>query len=383
MEQSKKILITGGAGFIGSHLARHLESTGASFRILDSLSPQIHGAIPQNLDWLKDGGFEFIRGSVTDQVTLSSALDGVSDVVHLASETGTGQSMYEIARYNDTNIMGTANLLEVIANSKYSKVKRVVLASSRSVYGEGAYVCPKCGASVGRVFPKARSTARLVAHLWEPACPRCNNFLVQAPSQEEDPVRPSSIYAATKYAQEDLVRISCESLGIDYSILRLQNVYGEGQSLRNPYTGILSIFSTRIRRGLDLPIFEDGLESRDFVHVEDVVLAMHACLESREKISSVINVGSGVSTSVIDVARQLVVSLGGNSPLRITSEFRLGDIRHNVADISQLKQLMPVGPKISLAEGLNRFAAWVKTQPLPEDFLDRANDELRKRNLMA
>ena len=168
-----------------------------------------------------------------------------------------------------------------------------------------------------------------------------------------------------------------------YAILRLQNVYGEGQSLKNPYTGILSIFSTRIRRGQDLPIFEDGLESRDFVHVDEVARAMQACLVSATPIDRVVNVGSGVGTSVMDVARQLVVSLGVSVPLRVTSEYRLGDIRHNVADVTHLRKLLPCGPRIGLAEGLDRFAAWVKTQPLPEDRLERANAELRERNLMA
>jgi len=203
------------------------------------------------------------------------------------------------------------------------------------------------------------------------------------PTQESDPVRPASVYAATKYAQEDLVRVACEALDIGYATLRLQNVYGEGQSLKNPYTGILSIFSTRIRRGLDLPIFEDGMESRDFVHVEDVAGAMLNCLVSATPINRVVNVGSGVGTSVMEVARQLVSSLGGNVPLRVTSEYRLGDIRHNVADVTQLNELLRSGVRIGLVEGLDRFASWVKTQPLPIDQLERANSELRERNLMA
>lgn len=179
------------------------------------------------------------------------------------------------------------------------------------------------------------------------------------------------------------MRVSCEALGIGYAILRLQNVYGERQSLNNPYTGILSIFSTRIRRGLPLPIFEDGLESRDFVHVEDVARAMCACLVAHQPINTVINVGSGVGTSVIDVAKQLINSLGGDVPVRVTSEYRLGDIRHNVADISRLRELLACQPRVCLPEGLDRFAAWVKTQPLPEDQLDRANAELRERKLMV
>lgn len=379
----KKVLITGGAGFIGSHLSRHLVGDGFDVRILDPLSPQIHGEVPQGLEWLGGKGIEFIRGSVTDRDTVEAALQDVSHVLHLAAETGTGQSMYEMARYNKINSQGTATLLEALANRRDPGAVRVVLASSRSVYGEGAYTCRSCGCNGERVFPGARSATQLAARQWEPECPQCGNALVAVPTREADPVRPASIYAATKYAQEDLVRVACESLGIGYAILRLQNVYGEGQSLKNPYTGILSIFSTRIRRGLELPIFEDGLESRDFVHVDDVACAMRTCLVTERAINRVINVGSGVSSSVMDVARQLMKALGSDVPVRVTSEYRLGDIRHNVADTTLLQQLVPGGAKISLADGLERFAAWVRTQPLPEDNLDRANAELRRRKLLA
>jgi dTDP-L-rhamnose 4-epimerase len=379
----KKILITGGAGFIGSHLARHLKADGHSLRILDCLSTQIHGAVPQDVGWLGDNHIEFIRGSITDGAVVDRALDGIETIVHLAAETGTGQSMYEIARYNEVNSQGTAILLGVLANRHHSTVKRIVLASSRSVYGEGAYTCSSCATASGRVFPAPRPASQLAANLWEPRCPRCENTLVAVATREDDPVCPASVYAATKYAQEDLVRVSCEALGLDYAILRLQNVYGEGQSLRNPYTGILSIFSTRIRRGLDLPIFEDGKESRDFVHVDDVARAMRACIDSPERIARVINVGSGIGTSVLDIARQLSGALNREVPIKITSEYRLGDIRHNVADITRLHSLLAGRPRIDLKEGLNRFAAWVMLQPLPEDQLDRASAELRSRRLMV
>jgi dTDP-L-rhamnose 4-epimerase len=377
------VLITGGAGFIGSHLARKLLENGFNLRILDPLTPQIHGVLPNGLGWIVDSRINFIRGSVTDRSILMGAVEGVDYIVHLAAETGTGQSMYKIATYNQINSQGTAELLDILANRSDLTVKRIVLASSRSIYGEGAYKCVGCGEETGRIFPDARSTTQLSSHRWEHLCANCGNNLTAVPTREDDLARPASIYAATKYAQEDLVRVACKALGIDYAILRLQNVYGEGQSLNNPYTGILSIFSTRIRRGLDLPIFEDGLESRDFVHVDDVVRVMHACITSTNPIERVLNVGSGVSTSVIEVARQLITSLNGSVPLRVTSEYRLGDIRHNVADIAKLLELIPEGPKISLATGLDRFANWVATQEIPEDKLERANAELRDRKLMA
>lgn len=377
------VLITGGAGFIGSHLTSSLIKGGFSVRILDSLSPQIHGAVPQGLEWLRDQKVEFIRGSITSRPDIEKAVDGVSHVIHLAAETGTGQSMYEIEKYNLVNSQGTALLFDVLANSPSHEVKRVVLASSRSVYGEGAYHCEPCGLEGERIFPGARSADQLANHQWEPLCPRCKSPLNMVATRETDQIRPASIYAATKYAQEDLVRVACESQGIGFAILRFQNVYGEGQSLNNPYTGILSIFSTRVRRGLELTAFEDGLETRDFVHVDDIVEAIHRCLIVPNSVNDVVNVGSGVATSVLGVAEMLTVALGFVPNIRVTGDYRLGDIRHNVADIERLKNLLGYVPKVSLEEGLRRFADWVLTQPLPEDRLDKANAELRARKLMG
>ena len=376
------VLVTGGAGFIGSHLVPTLRRHGHAVRVVDNLSPQVHGAVPQGLDWLAGEGIEFMRGSVTQREDLMRALAGVSQVVHLAAETGTGQSMYQVARYNEVNSQGTALLFDVLANDRSLPVRQVVLASSRSVYGEGAYVCPACADSVRR-FPGSRGAQQLAAHRWEPLCPRCGAALAAVPTHEDDPVRPASIYAATKYAQEDLVRVGAASLGIGHAILRFQNVYGEGQSLQNPYTGILSIFSTRVRRGIELPVFEDGQETRDFVHVEDVVRAVVACVSAPTSPDTVINVGSGQATSVLDIASELSRALGAEPRVRVTAEYRVGDIRHNVADIRRLSQLLHCAPQVSLPEGLRRFAAWVLTQPLPADLLGRANDELRARRLMG
>jgi dTDP-L-rhamnose 4-epimerase len=380
---SPLVLLTGGCGFIGRHISNLLVSHGFLVRILDTLSSQIHGSVPDGLRWLDDSSIDFLRGSVTDKSDVERALIGVTAVVHLAAETGTGQSMYEISRYNFVNSYGTAQLLDVLSSSRAHSVSRLVLASSRSVYGEGAYTCSRCSEPSNRLFPLPRSAEQLASHRWNPICAACGSDLVAVPTLESDPVRPASVYAATKYAQEDLVRIVCQTIGIDHSILRFQNVYGEGQSLKNPYTGILSIFSTRIRRGLELPIFEDGLESRDFVHVDDVARAILAAISSPSPVAGIINIGSGIGTSVIDVAQELMTALGIEVPLRVTGEYRIGDIRHNIADISRFCTLLPGGPQISLAEGLARFAAWVNTQPLPEDLLDSANNQLRERKLMA
>lgn len=378
---SNIVLVTGGAGFIGSHLAPKLLAAGYQLRILDNLSAQIHGTLPTGLDWLTTDGIEFIRGSVTDRDTWVRALQGVETVVHLAAETGTGQSMYEVARYNAVNTHGTALLFDVLAQDKARTVKRIVLASSRSVYGEGAYHCTSCG--LDPIYPDSRTPEDLAAHRWDYSCPQCDTLLTAKPTTETDRVRPGSIYAATKYAQEDLTRIGCESLGIDYVIYRFQNVYGERQSLNNPYTGILSIFSTRIRRGLVLPLFEDGEESRDFVHVDDVVTAVAMGVGSKTALKQIFNVGSGIQCSVRQVAEELSRALGKTPNVEVTGQYRVGDIRHCYADMHACESMLGFKPAISLQEGLRRFAAWVNTQPLPADRLEEANKELRARKLMG
>lgn len=379
----QKILITGGAGFIGSHLAQHLLKKGNQVRILDTLSPQIHGMLPStDLRWLTQPGLEFVRGSVSVEADLKVALEDVDAIVHLASETGTGQSMYEIDRYCHQNVQGTALLVNMIANGAAPAVKRIVLASSRSVYGEGAYTLHGSQDSV-RITPPSRSAEALRKRQWEPVCPDSKVRLTAVPTREVDRTAPASIYAATKLMQEDLIRIGCESAKVGFAILRLQNVYGEGQSLKNPYTGILSIFSTRIRRDLKLPIFEDGQETRDFVHVSDVVAAFAAALETSDAINTIVNVGSGIATSVLDAAKSLCRAFDAKENIEITGEFRVGDIRHNLADCTRLQKHLNLQPQVSLDEGLKRFADWVKTQPLPEDQLHKANQELQKRDLMG
>jgi len=377
----ESILITGGAGFIGSELAANLLARGKRVRILDNLSPQIHGANAAMPAWTRHPYVEAIHGSITDRAALETALQGVVAVAHLAAETGTGQSMYEIARYNEVNSQGTALLLDILAQSRDRSVERIVLTSSRSVYGEGRYHCTHCGADP--VYPGSRSAEAMAAARWNPVCPQCGSELTPAPTQESDATQPASIYAATKLAQEDLIRVASEALGIGYAILRLQNVYGEGQSLKNPYTGILSIFSTKLRHGSELPLFEDGEETRDFVHVSDVAEALARALTAEKAPDSVINVGSGIGASVREVAGLLSDALGRPRNLRVTGEYRLGDIRHNAADITRLRAILDFSPQIDLATGIGRFARWAASEELPEDRLDNANAELRERGLMG
>jgi dTDP-L-rhamnose 4-epimerase len=381
---AQKVLITGGLGFIGLTLARTLVRRGMTVRLLDNLSPQIHGADPQpDLGALLDRHrVEIMRGDVCQRRDWVLALQDVSSVVHLAAETGTGQSMYRIGDYTSTNVLGTALLLDVLANDRHG-VTKLLLASSRSVYGEGAYLCVRCGP----VYPPMRSLASLQANQWEPPCPICAGSIQPLATPETARTNPASVYAATKLAQEDLVRVAASALGIAFLIFRLQNVYGEGQSLNNPYTGILSIFSNRIRQGKEILLFEDGQESRDFVHVSDVAEAMALGLLSSGGDGLTLNVGSGMQVSVDMIAQSIKREFHDSSaPVVLSGQYRMGDIRHNYADLSAIGQLLAFAPKVPLEEGIARFVRWVKTQPVvkngAEDGLDRANRELIERGLM-
>lgn len=376
---SKHILITGGAGFIGTHLTRLATAAGHSVRLLDNLSPQIHG---KNPTFKPPASVEFVHGDVTVRQDLERALRGIDTVVHLAAETGTGQSMYEIDRYYRVNVQGTAILLDILANAP-TDVQNIVLASSRSVYGEGAYLCTKCEPDGKRCYPGARLPAQLAAHDWAPKCPDCGTDVVETATREDDKLSPASIYAATKLAQEEMIRIAATSQGMAHAVLRFQNVYGEGQSLQNPYTGILSIFSTRLRLGLPLPVFEDGGETRDFVHVEDVARAVLGFIGAPAKQGALTNVGYGEPTSIMQVATLLARFMESDIVPHVSGQYRVGDIRHNFADLSALEAAIGLRPEISLEEGLSRFCNWVRTQPVPQDMLDKANAELKARNLMG
>lgn len=374
---TSNVLITGGAGFIGTHLSRLALTASMHLRIFDNLSSQVHG---ENANFVPLPRTEFIRGDITNRADLEPALEGIDTVVHLAAETGTGQSMYEIERYYRTNVQGTALLFDILAN-KSTHVRNVVLASSRSVYGEGAYICSNCDPAGKRVYPLPRSPMQLAKHDWSPRCPDCDEPADLTATREDDRLCPASIYAATKLAQEEMVRIGTTSLGIGHSILRFQNVYGEGQSLTNPYTGILSIFSTRIRLGLSLPVYEDGEESRDFVHVEDVARAVLACIERPAAKGLTLNVGSGQPSTILQIARLLAEIMDAKHQPHVTGAYRVGDIRHNYADNVNFRKAMGRDPTIGIEEGLRRFCEWVSTEPIPQDLLDKANAELRARNL--
>ncbi len=369
-----KIVITGGLGFIGSALARSLVAAGHEVTIIDNLSAQIHGAVPRvNVP----EGVQVARLDLRQVIDHAEILDGSDAVYHLAAETGTAQSMYKIADYVSVNELGTAALLEAIARCS-RRPASVVLTSSRSVYGEGAYEAVDTPGTL--VQPASRSKEQMLAGQWEPL-DASGRALRPLPTPESLPYAPGSIYAATKASQELLLNAAASALGFRSTILRLQNVYGEGQSLQNPYTGIISIFFNRARQGLEIPIYEDGKESRDFVHVSDVVCALQAALHAELPRGQVLNVGSGEGVAVAQLAKDLIGVSGCNVATRVTGQFRVGDIRHCYADLTQAKRLLGYAPRISLREGLSRFCAWASAQPPHEDRLERATEELRKKGL--
>jgi dTDP-L-rhamnose 4-epimerase len=286
--------------------------------------------------------------------------------------------MYEISRYTDTNVGGTASLLDYLANHKHN-VAKIILASSRSVYGEGAYLCARCGL----VYPAMRTEEMYHSRRWQPECPTCKGVITATATREEAKTSPASIYAATKLAQEDLVRIAGKALGIPNVIFRFQNVYGEGQSLKNPYTGILSIFSNQLRCGKTVNLYEDGQESRDFVHVSDVARAVFLGASCEGADGNTLNVGSGQATTVEQVAFMLKERFASKSETVVSGQYRLGDIRHGFADITAIRKELGFVPEISLEQGLDRFVVWVRNQPVEPDRLDTATKELVSRGLMG
>ena len=372
-------LITGGAGFIGQRLSRELLRQGTSVRILDNFSPQIHvsDVLPDDLL----GNVDVIKADIRDRNALKGALRDVDTVVHLAAETGTGQSMYEIERYFSVNVQGTAVLLDLLQNIEVRRsLRTVVLASSRAVYGEGAYCC----ANHGTVFPEQRNLERMSLGEFDPVCPACGSVLNLLSTSESAPFMPMSMYGLTKQVQEQAVLLFARTHGVNGFGLRYQNVYGPGQSLKNPYTGILAVFTNLARQNQDIEIYEDGLESRDFVYIDDVVEATIRSINFTGQFVGALNVGSGQATSVGTVAQEIKNYLSSNSTIKVTGAYRMGDIRHNIADISKLEQLLHFAPSVPFKQGLANFLSWAVIQA-PEDkaaYL-RSVSELAERGLMG
>jgi dTDP-L-rhamnose 4-epimerase len=371
----KKVLITGGAGFIGSNLSLKLIEKGHEITVLDNLSPQIHAEYSPLYESIKDK-VNFIKGTVLNYDDWKKALEGVDVVVHLAAETGTGQSMYEIEKYTDVNIKGTSIFLDILANEKHS-VKKMIIASSRAIYGEGKYHCDKDGI----VYPIERKDADMAKGDFHVKCPICNENVNLLPTDETSKIHPSSIYGITKQVQEQMFMVMGKSLNIPAVAFRYQNVYGAGQSLSNPYTGILSIFSTRIKNNNDINIFEDGKESRDFVYIDDVVNATILGIEKDEANFEVFNVGLGKAIDVNTVASTLVDAYGSSSKVTISGNYRLGDIRDNYADLTKIEELLGFEPKVSFKEGIKRFTKWVDAQEVVEDKYEKSINEMKDKGL--
>tara|TARA_R110002167_G_scaffold206691_15_gene410791 strand:- start:775 stop:1908 length:1134 start_codon:yes stop_codon:yes gene_type:complete len=374
----KNILITGGAGFIGSNLALKLIGKGYKVTVLDNLSEQIHGDIPENssplYNSIKDQ-VKFIKGDVTSVDDWKEALAGQDAIVHYAAETGTGQSMYEVNKYTTVNIQGTAIMLDLLVNEP-NAVRKVIIASSRSIYGEGKYWSKE----LGHVYPEHRQGADMDQNDFEVKYPGCSNLELVA-TDEDSKIHPSSVYGITKQNQEQMVMTVCPTVGIAPVAFRYQNVYGPGQSLSNPYTGILSIFSTQIKNGNGINIFEDGKETRDFVFIDDVVDATILGLEKDAANGEVFNVGTGVAIDVVTVANTLIQNYGIETPLTITGNYRLGDIRHNYADLTKIKAKLGFTPKVDFEEGIKRFTKWVNTQEIKEDNYEKSIAEMKEKGM--
>jgi len=355
----KKVLITGGAGFIGTEIIKQLAKTGEwQITVFDAMTKQIHGDEWEQSYLYKiiEDKCNFIYGDVRDYESVKNAIGDNEYIIHLAAETGTGQSMYQINQYNEVNIMGTSNLLQAISSmGKDSCVKKIILSSSRSVYGEGKYICPNCGV----VYPNSRKKEHMLNGDFNMYCDTCEEKLQLTYTTEDSKIKPNSLYAFTKYTQERMLETMCPALGIDYTIFRFQNVYGVGQSLKNPYTGILSIFSTLMLENKPINIFEDGLESRDFINVIDIASSVIKALDTPKSNSEIINLGSGIGTSVIEIANILKRTYQSDSVINVTGDFRVGDIAHNIADISKSENLLGFKQTISLEDGLTDFCKWV------------------------
>jgi dTDP-L-rhamnose 4-epimerase len=366
-----KILVTGGAGFIGSHIVDELIREGHYVRIFDNLEPQVHTQVPSYLN--KDA--EFIKGDVRDIPAMEAAIEDMDVIFHEAAMVGVGQSMYQVKRYVDVNTAGTANLLDLLVNKNHD-VKKLIVASSMSIYGEGTYACEDCGI----VYPALRSDEQLKSHDWEMKCPNCNKYVKPVPTKESKPLLPTSIYAVTKKDQEEMSLAIGRSYGLPTVALRYFNVFGPRQALSNPYTGVCAIFSSRIKNNNPPIVFEDGLQSRDFVSVHDIVQANMLALNKSRANYNVFNVGTGKQASISGVAAILAGLYGKKLVPDVVNKYRSGDIRHCFADISKIKKL-GFEPSVSIDAGMKALVDWGKTQEA-EDRGEKAYRELKERGLV-
>ena len=372
-----KILVTGGAGFIGSHLVDRLVSVGHDVRVYDNLDPQVHpqGREPEYLN----REARFIRGDVRDRDGLERAIDGVEAVCHFAAAVGVSQSQYMVRHYVDVNICGTATLMDLIVNSPACrKIGKIIIPGSMTSYGEGAYLCPSCG----RVRPGLRREDAVGPGNWEPVCPLCKAAGIRpAPILESDSFDCSSIYGLGKRDQEEMGRLLAKIHGIPAVALRYFNVYGPRQSLSNPYTGVMSIFISRVKNGHSPVVYEDGRQTRDFIHVKDVVEANMLALESREKEFLVCNIGTGVAVEIGEVSRKIIELMGAELETEVVGRFRKGDVRHCFPDISLAREKLGFKPSVMPGDGMRELLGWAVGQKAEDRFAD-ANAELERKGIL-
>jgi dTDP-L-rhamnose 4-epimerase len=366
-----KTLVTGGAGFIGTHLVSSLVERGDDVVVLDSLEPQVHGDTSPELP----DAVELIVGDVGDPEAADRALRGVDRVVHLAAAVGVGQSMYEIARYTERNTMATARFLERVVAQRPMPV-RLVVASSMSIYGEGEYTCEEHG----RVAPGPRPEEQLLMRRWELTCDRCGRELAPVGTSEAKALIPTSIYAITKRDHEELCLVTGAAYGIPTVALRFFNVYGPGQALSNPYTGVAAIFASRLLNRRPPIVFEDGEQSRDFIHVSDIVRGILLALESDRAAGHAVNLGTGAPTTVAQVACVISDGLGLDIEPELNEQYRAGDIRHCRADVEAARELLGFEAQVPFAEGMRDLLGWLQDQQAV-DRVDDATHELAARGL--
>jgi dTDP-L-rhamnose 4-epimerase len=370
-----RTLVVGGAGFIGAHLTPRLAAAGHTVTVVDNLLPQVHGPAAEFPEELTSVA-RCIRSDVRRPGALRDLLRGHDLVYWLAAETGTGQSMYRVRRYADANVGALATFYDLLVQNR-GAVSRVVLTSSRAVYGEGAYHC----SSHGRVVPSGRLGHDPTLG-WNPPCPVCGGPIAALPTPEESPPRPGSVYGWTKLAQEQLLELLARATGLETVVLRLQNVYGAGQALRNPYTGVLMVFCNQALRGEPLLLYEDGEITRDFVHVDDVVAALMTAGTLPSASGGVFNIGSGSPVTIRQAAESVVALSGHGSPLSVGGQFRVGDVRYAVGHIGRAAQGLSYRPRMAFEEGIQRVLAWIKDQGTVPDRSAASARELAARGLL-
>lgn len=372
--KAKKVLITGGAGFVGSHTSDALLSQGHEVRVYDNLSPQVHTrGLPAHLS----KSVEFVYGDVRNLAQLSKAVLGVDVIYHLAAAVGVGQSMYRISDYTAVNTLGTANLLQAILDTG-SHPEKIVVASSMSIYGEGQALCSECG----EVSPLPRPLRQLREKRWDVLCPECNESVQPVATGEGKPARCTSIYALSKKDQEEMLLLFGRTYGIPVVAFRYFNIYGTRQSLSNPYTGVAAIFASRLMNGHAPILFEDGCQMRDFVSVHDVVQANLLVMEDSSADGKALNVGSGEPVTILAVAAELGRALGMALPIRASEKYRAGDIRHCFGDISTIRELLGYRPRIGLKKGIEELVDWLASQDAA-DHVEEAVARLNARGLVA